>query len=108
MEDGLPGAGKEYGWRSVGFSCHSGARSSDREPGIQKRSRKLFLDSGSGPSVALGVYHGFRRKHIQAYLDEFVFRWNRRRHYSSAFDMLMDIGLRINPVDYKNLVGNPI
>ena len=59
-------------------------------------------------AAGLGVYHGFRRNHIQAYLDEFVFRWNRRRHYSSAFDMLMDIGLRINLVDYKNLVGNPI
>jgi hypothetical protein len=23
---------------------------------------------------ALGVYHGLRRKHLQAYLDEFVFR----------------------------------
>ena len=28
---------------------------------------------------ALGVYHGLRRKHLQAYLDEFVFRFNRRR-----------------------------
>ena len=28
---------------------------------------------------ALGVYHGLRAKHLQAYLDEFVFRFNRRR-----------------------------
>src|SRR6202043_1372896 len=28
---------------------------------------------------ALGVYHGLRRKHLQCYLDEFVFRFNRRR-----------------------------
>ena len=27
----------------------------------------------------LGVYHGLRRKHLQAYLDEFVFHINRRR-----------------------------
>ncbi len=27
---------------------------------------------------AKGVFHGFRQKHIQRYLDEFVFRWNRR------------------------------
>jgi ISXO2-like transposase domain len=26
---------------------------------------------------ALGVYHGLRRKHLQSYLDEFVFRFNR-------------------------------
>ena len=28
---------------------------------------------------ARGVYHGLRRKHLQAYLDEFVFRFNRRK-----------------------------
>jgi transposase-like protein len=33
--------------------------------------------------LGLGVYYGFRRAHFQAYLDEFVFRWNRRRHYRS-------------------------
>ena len=27
---------------------------------------------------ALGVYHGLRRKHLTAYLDEFVFQFNRR------------------------------
>ena len=27
---------------------------------------------------ALGVYHGLREKHLQAYRDEFVFRFNRR------------------------------
>jgi len=27
---------------------------------------------------ALGVYHGLRRNHLQSYLDEFVFRFNRR------------------------------
>jgi len=29
---------------------------------------------------ALGTYHGLRRKHVDAYLDEFVFRYNRRFH----------------------------
>ncbi len=27
---------------------------------------------------ALGTYHGLRRKHVDTYLDEFVFRYNRR------------------------------
>ena len=27
---------------------------------------------------ALGTYHGLRRKHVDAYLEEFVFRYNRR------------------------------
>ena len=55
--------------------------------------------------LALGVYHGFRRAHLQAYLDEFVFRWNRRRHYRVAFDMLLRIGLRTRPMSYGTLIG---
>ena len=54
--------------------------------------------------LGLGVYHGFRRAHFQAYLDEFVFRWNRRRHYRSAFDMLLGIGLKTAPMDYWTLI----
>ncbi len=55
--------------------------------------------------LALGVYHGFRRAHVQAYLDEFVFRWNRRRHYRSAFDTLLGIGIRTGPVTYREVVS---
>jgi hypothetical protein len=55
--------------------------------------------------LALGVYHGFRRAHLQAYLDEFVFRWNRRRHYRVAFDMLLGIGVKTAPMSYRGLVG---
>src|SRR5262249_25516013 len=29
---------------------------------------------------ALSVYHGLRRRHLQSYLDEFVYRFNRRRN----------------------------
>ncbi len=57
--------------------------------------------------LGLGVYHGFRKAHIQAYLDEFVFRWNRRRHYRSAFDTLLGIGLRTAPMNYRTLIGKP-
>src|SRR6202035_5683654 len=34
----------------------------------------------------LGTYHGLRRKHIDTYLNEFVFRYNRRfyRHVSGS------------------------
>jgi hypothetical protein len=51
----------------------------------------------------MGVYHGFRHKYLQAYLDEFVFRWNRRRSYSTAFDTLLGIGTRLKPMPLKQL-----
>lgn len=54
---------------------------------------------------ALGVYHGLRRKHIQTYLNEFVFRWNRRRLFRSAFDTLIGIGTRLPPVTYRQIIA---
>lgn len=53
---------------------------------------------------ARGVYHGLRRKHIQAYLDEFTFRFNRRRTRHAAFKTLLGIGLQLKPVTYKMLI----
>jgi len=57
--------------------------------------------------LGLGVYHGLRKKHIQAYLDEFTFRWNRKRAFASAWSTLLGIGLAIEPMDYWALIGRP-
>jgi hypothetical protein len=45
----------------------------------------------------LGVYHGLRKTNLQHYLDEFVFRFNRRRTRHAAFDTLLGIGTRTTP-----------
>jgi hypothetical protein len=54
---------------------------------------------------ALGVYHGLRPAHLQAYLDEFVFRFNRRRNPAAAFDRLLGLSLTLGPATYQMLVG---
>jgi hypothetical protein len=54
---------------------------------------------------ALGVYHGLRPAHLQAYLDEFVFRFNRRRTPHAAFDRLLGLSLTLQPATYQMLVG---
>ena len=54
---------------------------------------------------ALGVYHGLRPAHLQAYLDEFVFRFNRRHNPAAAFDRLLGLGLTLEPATYQMLVG---
>lgn len=54
---------------------------------------------------ALGVYHGFRKRYLQAYLDEFVFRWNRRRHYRVSFDSLLGIGMKAGHFPLKALMA---
>ena len=57
---------------------------------------------------ALGTFHGLRRAHLHRYLDEFVFRWNRRRHTATAFDTLLGIGARLRPAGYRDIVGQRV
>jgi transposase-like protein len=53
---------------------------------------------------ALGVYHGLRRPHLQTYLDEFVFRFNRRSNRHAGFARLLAIGLDLKPMTYNMLI----
>jgi hypothetical protein len=46
---------------------------------------------------APGVYHGFREKYLNAYLNEYVFHWNRRHSCRSAFERLVGIGVALPP-----------
>jgi transposase-like protein len=39
-----------------------------------------------------GTHHGVSGKHLQAYLDEFTFRFNRRQTPMAAFQTLLGIG----------------
>jgi transposase-like protein len=39
-----------------------------------------------------GTHHGVGRPHLQAYLDEFVFRFNRRQSPEAAFQTLLGLG----------------
>ena len=54
---------------------------------------------------ALGVYHGLRRKHLQSYLDEFVFRFKRRRTRHAAFRSLLGIAAGHPPFSYNMLIA---
>ena len=53
----------------------------------------------------LGVYHGLRKRHLQAYLDEFVFRFNRRKTRHAGFETLLDIAASLKPKTYKMLIA---
>src|SRR4051812_35968676 len=53
----------------------------------------------------LGVYHGLRRQHLQTYLDEFAFRFNRRRNPAAAFERLLGLSLTLQPATYQMLIS---
>lgn len=55
----------------------------------------------SGPMSAL-----FREKHLDAYLNEIEFRWNRRRHFQTNLDTLLGLGVRHRPITYRDIVGD--
>jgi len=53
----------------------------------------------------IGTYHGVGRHHLQVYLDEFVFRHNRRKTPMAAFQTLLGLGTRRGPTPGRLIRG---
>ena len=52
--------------------------------------------------------HGVRKQHLGRYLDEFVFRWNRRRHTLTAFDTLLRLAARLPHASMREFVQEAV
>ncbi len=52
---------------------------------------------------ALDVYHDLRRQHLHSSLDEFTFRFNRRRTRHAALRSLLGIAVTRTPATYNRL-----
>lgn len=50
-----------------------------------------------------GTYHGVSRAQLQVYLDEFVFRHNRRKTPMAAFQTLLGLGTQRAPTPYAHI-----
>lgn len=53
----------------------------------------------------IGTYHGVSNAQLQIYLDEFVFRHNRRRSPMAAFQTLLGLGTGQTPTPYRRIQG---
>ena len=64
-------------------------------------------ERGNGSAVArrLGDASGLRRKHVDTYLDEFVFRYNRRFYRHASFEKVLGLTARHAPLSYWDIVG---
>jgi len=51
-----------------------------------------------------GTMYGVRKQHLRRYLDEFTFRWNRRRHTTTAFDRLLGLVSRLGHASNRDFV----
>jgi transposase-like protein len=70
----------------------------------------LHLVFGLAKRWLLGTHHGaVSKKHLPAYLDEFVFRFNRRtaKHLSHRFARVIEHAVQIPPTPNRTLVDTP-
>jgi transposase-like protein len=98
---GLPDAG--YGHEPVHLSASWGDAALRRLPGIH-------LVFSLAKRWLLGTHHGaVSEKHLPAYLDEYVFRFNRRtaRRISHGFARLIEQAVQTRPSTYRAIVMTP-
>ncbi len=55
-----------------------------------------------------GTFHGVSPKHLQRYLDEFVFRFNRRWQEAELFPRVLDSAIGAEPFPYYPLTAERI
>jgi len=54
---------------------------------------------------SLGACHCLRRQHIDAYLNEFVFRYNRRFYRHLSFATVLGLAVHRSPLSYWDITG---
>jgi transposase-like protein len=99
---------------SDGFSAYKSLKTYNHQPKVVgKMAAHIILPwvhrvFANFKRWALGTYHGVRKAHLRRYLDEFVFRWNRRRHMKSSFDMLLDISAHLPHAGYRQFADQTV
>ncbi len=89
--------------REAGFSHQRKVQGVPERAGvILPRIHRVF---GNLQTWLRGTHHGVSGKHLQAYLDEFTFRFNRRQQPMAAFQSLLGLGAGQQPVTYDSLTG---
>ena len=101
-----------------GLGAFTGLRAAGYRHIALKQPLRSALRKGAGSVVPLadrvignlqnwliGTHHGVSRAQLQAYLDEFVFRHNRRRQPMAAFQTLLGLGTGRTPTPYRRIQG---
>ncbi|KKM79193.1 hypothetical protein LCGC14_1352330 [marine sediment metagenome] len=63
----------------------------------------IHIVFGNLKSWLLGIHHGVSKQHLQAYLNEFTFRFNRRFYPFTAFNSLLGIATQVEGPTYEGL-----
>ncbi len=54
-----------------------------------------------------GTYHGVSKKHLDSYLQEFVYRFNRRGFEQALFEHVIRAAATASPLTYEQLTAEP-
>jgi len=65
----------------------------------------LHVIVSNAKSFILGTYHGLDSKHLQAYLDEFAFRFGRRRWHDQLFNRILCACVNSTKYTRHDLIG---
>lgn len=99
---------KTDGWKSYSNEAMEGYRHWQNIQVSPENARQLaphiHRAFGNLQTWLLGTHHGVSPKHLQAYLDEFVFRFNRREHPMAGFRSLLAIISHKEPITLDQLV----
>ena len=95
------------GWQGYAPLAAMGYRHRPRTQGDPRRGTKILPRVhrvfGNLQTWLRGTHHGVGNKHLQVYLDEFSFRFNRRRTPQAAFQTLLGLGAQRAPTTYQEL-----
>jgi len=102
VTDGSPSYDGLYGYKRIEqIVGQAGLHADDVLP-------RFHTMVGNLKAWLLGTHHGaVREKHLQAYLDEFVFRFNRRGNLKAAFQTLLGLTPRAGTLTYHDVYGEP-
>ena len=89
--------------RELGFAHDRRVQGDIRETGQVVRHAHQAI--ANLKSSLIGTHHGVGRPHLQAYLDEFVFRFNRRGNPEAAFQTFLGLGSTHAPVRRATITG---
>ena len=97
------------GWGAYSSLPQVGYRHRPRTQGDPRSAAKMLPRIhrvfGNLKTWLRGTHHGVGPAHLQAYLDEYTFRFNRRRTPMAAFQTLLGLGSQHQPTTYHQLYG---
>jgi len=89
------------GWKGYSQTALAGYRHARHHP--KTHALHIHRAFGNLKTWLNGTYHGVDPKYLQNYLDEFVFRFNRRKTPMAAFQTLLGLATAKNHVSYPEI-----